>query len=438
MIKRYSAIIFLLGLALVMNAQIDCKQEIQESFAIYRHEIKQKNYDEALNSWRKVFRFCPDFNQYIYTDGPKLYYNRIKQDEENKFFYLDTLMMIYDLRIQYFGNREKVLGKKGSDLLKYNPLEYEKAYEMLKISVDAQGNATLPNIIVSYFESLVMYSEFYENQGEAKRDILDAYVVLTDIIDYNITLAKSEIYVREYQKALKKIEERFEPYASCNELINVFRSRLQTDGDHLSSLKKIVSLLSKKDCKDNEVFYTAVRKLHDMEPTSSSAYNMGNMCMGNKNYSDAVDYYKQAIQIHEMESIAENAINLSVYYYQLSHALRMNHSYSSARTAAIKAADLKPGWGNPYIMIGDMYIASANSCGSSNLEKGSVYWVAVDMFMKAKSVDNLLTELANKRISRYSKYFPSKEDCFFENIQEGSSYKVGCWIGKSTRVRTRD
>ena len=64
--------------------------------------------------------------------------------------------------------------------------------------------------------------------------------------------------------------------------------------------------------------------------------------------------------------------------------------------------------------------------------------IHVDMFMKAKSIDNVLTNKANKRISTYSKYFPSKEDCFFNDIEAGSSYKVGCWIGRSTRVRTRD
>ena len=191
-------------------------------------------------------------------------------------------------------------------------------------------------------------------------------------------------------------------------------------------------MLSKKDCKDNDVFYIAVSKLHDLEPTSSSAYNMGNMCMEKKKYSEAVDYYNQAIEM------AQDETNLAAYYYQLSYALRMNRSYSAARSAALKSADLNPESGKPYMMIGDIYLASANSCGSSRLEIGAVYWAAVDMFMKAKKIDDLLTELANKRISKYSKYFPSKEDCFFENIQEGDSYRVKCWIDRSTRVRTRD
>ena len=104
----------------------------------------------------------------------------------------------------------------------------------------------------------------------------------------------------------------------------------------------------------------------------------------------------------------------------------------------MKAANLKSDWGEPFLILGDIYVASANSCGNNNLERGAVYWVAVDMFKKAKSVDDILSSKANKRISTYSKYFPSKEDCFFDNLSSGDNYKVGCWIDKSTKVRTRD
>ena len=53
-----------------------------------------------------------------------MYHHKIKQDNANKVFYLDTLMLIYDTRIQYFGNKEKVFGSKGSDLLKYDPSRF--------------------------------------------------------------------------------------------------------------------------------------------------------------------------------------------------------------------------------------------------------------------------------------------------------------------------
>ena len=76
--------------------------------------------------------------------------------------------------------------------------------------------------------------------------------------------------------------------------------------------------------------------------------------------------------------------------------------------------------------------------GYSDFEKETVYWVAVDKFIKAKSIDKTLTEKANKAIATYSKYFPNTESCFFNGVESGQRYKVECWINESTKVRTRD
>jgi len=424
MIKKIGIILALIGVTITANAQSDCEKDYQ----IYRNNYKQKNYEEALVSWRKVFNECPSYNQNTFANGPKLYHERIKKDKENQLIYLDTLMMIYDARIEYFERREYVLGKKGVDLLKYDPTRFTEVYEMLKVSVDALGNSTDPTVIVSYFKALDDVQR--SSEEVTKQDVLDAYVAVSDIISYNMT--NNEKYVKYYETAQTNVENIFAPYASCDDLIKVFKERLEIGTDNISLLKKITSLLDKKDCTENEVFYTAAIQLHELDPTAKSAYDMGNMSIAKKNYSDAVSYYNQAIQLQEDVDYKAS------YYLKLAYTYQMRGSYSDARSAASSAASLKPEWGEPYLILGDIYVASASSCGSSNLERGSVYWVAVDMFSKAKSIDNVLTNKANKRISTYSKYFPSKEDCFFNDIEAGSSYKVGCWIGRSTRVRTRD
>jgi len=397
-------------------------------YQIYRNDYNNKKYEEAIKNWRWVFNECPSYNENTFKNGPRLYYERIKKDKANKLIYLDTIMMIYDARIKHFERREYVLGKKGVDLLKYDPTRFSEAYEMLKVSVDALGNSTGPTVIVSYFKALDNVQKSTEEV--TKQDVLDAYIVISEIISYNINNNKK--YAKYYEGALTKVEDIFAPYASCDDLIKVFKERLELGIDDISLLKNITKLLDQKDCTENEVFYTAANQLHKLEPTAESAYDMGNMSITKNNYSDAVSYYNQAIKLQEDVDYKAS------YYLKLSYAFQMKGSYSDARSAVTKAAELKPEWGEPYLMLGDIYVSSASSCGSSNLEKGAVYWIAVDMFMKAKSIDNVLAEKANKRISTYSKYFPSKEDCFFNDIEAGSSYKVGCWIGRSTRVRTRD
>ncbi len=424
MTKKLGIILSLIVPTVTVNAQSDC----ETNYAIYRNNYKQKNYEEALVSWRKVFNECPSYNQNTFANGPKLYHEKIKKDKENQLIYLDTLMTIYDDRIEYFGRRDYVLGKKGVDLLKYDPNRFTEAYEMLKVSVDALGNLTDPTVLVSYFK--VLDDVQRSSEEVTKQDVLDAYVAVSDIISYN--MINNEKYAKYYETAQTNVENIFAPYASCDDLIKVFKERLEIGTDNISLLKKITSLLDKKDCTENEVFYTAAIQLHELDPTAKSAYDMGNMSIAKKNYSDAVSYYNQAIELQEDVDYKAS------YYLKLSYAYQMKGSYSDARSAANSASAFKPEWGEPYLILGDIYVSSASNCGTSNLERGSVYWIAVDMFSKAKSIDNVLAEKANKRISTYSKYFPSKEDCFFNDIEAGSSYKVGCWIGRSTRVRTRD
>ena len=86
--------------------------------------------------------------------------------------------------------------------------------------------------------------------------------------------------------------------------------------------------------------------------------------------------------------------------------------------------------------LGNIYVAGAKSCGNE-FEQKTVYWIAVDMFNKALRDENVETR-ARKSINTYSKYFPSTEVCFFNNVEKNSSYKIECWINKATLVRTSD
>jgi hypothetical protein len=70
----------------------------------------------------------------------------------------------------------------------------------------------------------------------------------------------------------------------------------------------------------------------------------------------------------------------------------------------------------------------------------AVYWLAVDMYRRAKQVDSSVTSTANSKINTYRKYFPTNEDIFFiDEWEKGSSVRIdyGCysWIGESTTVR---
>ena len=84
-----------------------------------------------------------------------------------------------------------------------------------------------------------------------------------------------------------------------------------------------------------------------------------------------------------------------------------------------------------------IYIAGATNCGNE-FEQSTVYWIAVDQFTKALVYESTLDQ-ARKSINTYSKYFPTKEECFFNGgLENGEIYTVQCWINKQTKVRTSD
>ena len=224
------------------GSEIIAQSQCELDYAIYRNNYKQKDYYEAIKKWRKVYNNCPEYNQNIFVDGPKLYYHMIKKDKPNKMIYLDTIMMIHDSRIENFGRREYVLGNKGADLFKYDPSRYKEAYDMLQVSIDMIGNASLPNVLVAYFKSLIQCEKSQEYV--TKQEVLEAYVLTTSIISYN--LENNKKYEKFYQKALGNIENIFAPYASCEDLIPVFSKRLESGITDVNLLSKIINLLEKK------------------------------------------------------------------------------------------------------------------------------------------------------------------------------------------------
>ena len=123
-------------------------------------------------------------------------------------------------------------------------------------------------------------------------------------------------------------------------------------------------------------------------------------------------------------------------YYELGllYFTGMNN-YAKARQAARSALAVDPNYGKAYLLIGRVYAAGGKGCGNDAFENKWVYWVVVDQFQKAKSVDPSVAEEANKLISTYSAYFPKAGDAFWADMKEGATVTVGCWINETTTAR---
>ena len=396
-----------------------------ENLSLFREYYKQKNYVDALRPWRWTFNNCPESSGNIYKNGPKIFKERMKFDKENKAAYLDTIMMIFDKRIQYFGKEGYVLALKGYELVISDKKRSAEALSILNKSITMDGNNADFRAVYGYMKAIV---NLEKNGTKTTQDVLEAYARISEVIDYNIVNeSKVTKYFIQYSE---KIENLFTPYANCEDLVTLFSAKFDPRTEDVSFLKRITKVLEKKDCTFEQLFFDASSRLYELDPSASSADKMAKMSIAKGKYSDAIGFAKKAIEMEEIEN------QKAIYYLGLADAYRNSGSFPLARNAVYSALELRSGWGEAYLNLGNIYISGAKSCGG-DFEKSTVYWVAVDAFRKALSSDDTKAR-ASKSINTYSKYFPTKETCFFNAVEVGTSHTVGCWINKATTARTSD
>ncbi|MCK4677297.1 MAG: tetratricopeptide repeat protein [Bacteroidales bacterium] len=403
---------------------------------------KDHNYsEEVINQipiytpWQWVFLNCPQSSQNIYVDGVKIIqylYDR-ESDKTIKNGLIDTLMLIYDQRIQYFGqtntSREgAVLGRKGVDLYKYRPNEIEEINDLLGRSIELEGNKSKGPVLVYYFRSTIKGATSGLIDSSA---IIENYDIISEIIEYNLKLSKNNPRgLANWQNVKGNIETTFEPFATCKDLITIFKKKIDKNPEDTELLRKITGILNKKDCADSDLFFEATKKFHALDPTGESAYLMGIMHIKKEQYNTAAKYFEESVSLLTDKDKTADA------YYLLANINLNTKNFNKARSFAYKGLEIRPEDGSFYLVIGDMYASSAKDCGQNDLTSKVAFWAAVDKYKQAKSVDAFMEDEANKRITAYSRQFPSVETIFFYDLSEGDAYRVECWINETTTVRS--
>lgn len=406
---------------------IDCIR----NFSIYKEYYKQGNYKDAIVNWRHMFNDCPASYESLYVDGIKMYNTFIQKEKDpaKQALLLDTLEMVYMQRIKYFKKRGEMLGRFACDYLGYKRElnDAEKAYKLLEESIELQKNKSQSYVVSSFFTSSLV---LFNGQKLAAEKVIENYNKVSDIIDAALAAKPGD---QDWTKVKESVDQNFAsfPGATCENLVAIFGPKFEKEPDNLEMVKKISKMLDDRKCTDAPLYEKVVEKQYQLEPSAKSAYYIANLFLKKEKYDKSVEYLKQAI---EKETEPKDKAN---YYYILgSIVLSQYNQPEQARRYALDAIKLRGDWGAPYILIGKAYISSRNSCSTEEFKRNAIFWVAVDKFVQARSVDPSITEEANELIRDYSKYFPNKENAFFYGIKPGDPFKIDyCWIGETTTAR---
>ena len=433
----------------VEEAEPTITEECVINVSLFHESVKNKMYADAYGPWWEVYSTCPNANKSIYTDGAKiveaLYLATTDAAEKERLAKLAVEMQ--DKRIRYFGNDPKypkayILGEKGMAYVDfYGDTKLAEARECLHQSVEGMGANSKIMVLVKLVDvSYALYKQ--DPNGKAEQFISDYEMASNALGEQAANANNKNAEIAGKQKDYVDNIFAISGAADCSKLDEIYAAAVQENLTNLDMLQKIAKLYKRVRCTESDVYFTACEAAHKLQPTQESAAGCASMAAKKGDYEAAVAYYDQAIQYamveDELEDVADYQYNAAVYCFANLKKYPEARKYAQASISTLSGLGINKGQGRCYIIIGMAYAASrpyGNDAKGAILNK-TVYWAAVDKFVKAKQVDPSVEATANEYISSYSRYYPTKEERFdLPNEFSGSTFYVGDWIGETTAIR---
>ncbi|HHT29282.1 MULTISPECIES: tetratricopeptide repeat protein [Petrimonas] len=401
---------------------------------------KAENYKEALTPWNAVYENCPASSKNIYIYGPRIFKSLYasETDAAKKQQYFDKTMEIFDTRLKYFSddNKGTVLAYKTYD---YMELMGDKAdskviYQWLGEAINEMKSDMEPKDAYSYY-MVASLTQFLNDPGKKDQYITD-YFTVTGYVDEAISKANAanDKANADYLGLVKEgIVKAFVSSGAgdCKTLTEYYADKVEPNKENKAFLTEVVNALGSVGCSDTEIYFSAAEYLHKLEPSAESAIGLANKSLRDKDYDTAIKYYHEGAQLESDKNKASD------YMMQLAGIFSNQRNFAKSRQAAYDALEFNPNNGEAYILIAQLYAASAQNIFPEAEKRGLVFCAAVDKLQKAKSVDPSVAAKANGLINTYSGYFMDTETAFMMGIKAGESIFIPGWIGETTTVRLK-
>ena len=420
------------------------KENTENAYVLYRDQIKLGNYDEALKLWNVAYYNAPAANgsiKYQFEDGIKIYKYLFQNTEDKalKESYVDSIMSIYDKRIECYGEPAYVAGRKAFDYY-YSFSEYtdsDNIYNLFKEAADGKGEKS-DYFIVNPFAKIL--TDKVANEEAELEEVRQYAMILWDAIDYGNASGKNKEawgIINDYAPSRLTSLEGVQGLYDCDYYVDKYYDLYQQDTSSCEIINTALSRMLWGDCGSEHPRVIEMAQIKEEKcytpPPPPGKLRLAYDAYSNGQYNDAIGYFDEFV--NETDDI-EKKYKYSLLIAKIYYADIQN--FPKSRSYALKASDYNPESGEPYLLIGKLYASSGPLCGPGRgWDSQIVTWPAIDMFEKATK-DPLTSAEARKLIRTYWQYMPKKEDIFQRTIKAGSSFKVPCWINRTTIVRTAD
>jgi hypothetical protein len=407
--------------------------ETIRNMAAFKDDYTLKNYDLAYSWWHYVFTNAPCSYKQLYIFGPAVIQRIIDKPKyaKRKEHLIDTLLMCYRAKFEYFpgevGGNYPSKATYALALNKYRPDTQEVAMKYYnEYFNEVKDSVYDPNALTYCMKTAL---ELYNKKRYSVEGLFELYDQMSTYalisIDRNQD-PKDSTNKKYFESSSYYLDKMMTSLLKCDRIDDIYQPKLQADSNNIALIKKVLQLYARANCTESPNFMPLVEKSYKLEPNADAAAVIGANFEKQDNMSKALYYYEQAAELYENKKKKEDM------YIKLANAY-LNTNLSTAKSYAQKALALNPNNGLAIIVQG-LAIYKAK-CGDA-FDQAMAACVAVDYFIKAKTVDPSCADKANTYINNYSKSYPLKEDVFFRNLSAGASYTISC-SGYTTTIRIR-
>ena len=420
------------------------RDEVETAYVLYRDQVKLNNFRKAYPIWQKAMHGAPGSNgrvQYHYEDGLRIFRHFFDQTEDlrEKRQWLDSIEWVYAKRQECFGSEAYLAGRLAFDYYYYYKdfVSEDTIYQLFKKAIDGKGEKT-DYFVVNPFVKLL--TERYEDSLITVDEARHYAYSLLDILRYGNAHCKGNecdawAIINEYAPNLLANFEGIEDFYDCSYYTQKYYSLFKENPDDCEVVNEAFRRLRWGKCDENIPELVEIQHVKDsacyVPPPAPGPLKSAYMAYNDGKYRLAIDNFREFINTTDDPELKAkyNLVISKIYYADM-------HNFPESRKYALRAAEWKPRWGDPYILIGKLYASSGPVCGPGRgWDSQIVTWAAIDKFEYAKKIDSSVSSEADRLIRDYSKYMPSIEDIFQRTLKVGDPFLVPCWIQEKTTIR---
>jgi len=400
--------------------------------AAYEGAIKDQNYKGATAGINWMIANAPQWHTKLYVSAADTYDKLASQelDPATKQTYVDSLMLIYDLRIKNCGEEMNVLNRKAISAYKYNVQNKDKVAEVLALfdkMYEVSGNNVMDNNLDAYMGTVKSNVDLLKNLSEDQ--IMQRYNKVMDVIDAKIKKAQEQNKssdIEKYKKVGVLIDAKLAKVVkmNCAFVKKNFETKFKSNPTDVALARKIYQGMLSDNCSNDPVWFQAAELLHSTAPDFAVTKEL---CSA---YIQAKTFDKSAPLITELQSKAKSPTEKAWIEILNGDIEFQKGNKPGARDLYKKALVADPASKDSYERIGDLYVSSAAECSKTpgSAEEKLIYIAAFQMYLKSGNREKMEQTLGQ---------YPTAADLQKATWKTGETKKISCWIDESVVVKAR-